>query len=349
MISVEALPADDGDCLWVEWTAPDGIHRMLVDGGRYPAGLMDRLRRQRPDEQLVFDVVMCTHIDIDHIGGLLPLFRRPPPGFVAKDMWFNGPHHLREDGLGPDQGDQLTELLVAARQPWNVAFGKRAVVVPSSGSLSTVRLPGLEVTLLSPGRDRLERLLRKWPEVVQEEVALVPKRPPDTLGDRNTPLVELAAAPYKPDSSVANGSSIAVLLTDDDGSTVLLGADAHAEVLVTALRRLKPAGRIPVTLCKLPHHASAYNVSPALLATLDCRDWLVSTSGARHGHPDRAAIARILDRRDRSTLWFNYRVESTEEFAKPSLALRWGCTTVHPDAGRPGIRLEVAGGQVRRG
>ena len=35
VIRIEALPAQDGDCLWLEWPDSDGVlHRMLVDGGR---------------------------------------------------------------------------------------------------------------------------------------------------------------------------------------------------------------------------------------------------------------------------------------------------------------------------
>jgi len=35
MIHIEALPADDGDCLWIEWLDEGGAtHRMLIDGGR---------------------------------------------------------------------------------------------------------------------------------------------------------------------------------------------------------------------------------------------------------------------------------------------------------------------------
>lgn len=351
MISVEALPADDGDCLWVEWDAPDGSHhRMLVDGGRSAAALTARLAQQ-PAYQRRFDVVMCTHIDADHIGGLLTLFREPPPGFAVADMWFNGWHHLREDALGPRQGDQLTERLVAAKQPWNVAFDQRAVVLPEHGLLPTVPLPGLKITLLSPSQAGLQRLLADWPQVVRELTGPEPVLPADALGrgDAGVPLAELARAPYEPDSSPANGSSIAVLLTHDDGSRVLLGADAHAEVLVSALRRLQPQGRLTVDLCKVPHHASAYNVSPALLAALDCRDWLISTSGARHAHPHRRAIARLLARRDQPRLWFNYRTAFTEEFARQSLAMQCGFTALHPPRDTPGIRLEVVGGQVRPG
>ena len=96
---------------------------MLVDGGRTGAGLTRRLQAQ-PVDQRHFDVVMCTHIDLDHIGGLLPLFRTPLEGFGVGDVVFNSRHHLVGDTLGVDQGEELTDLL-EGRWPWNEAFGRR--------------------------------------------------------------------------------------------------------------------------------------------------------------------------------------------------------------------------------
>ena len=219
MIAIEALPADDGDCLWIEWTAPDGVHRMLVDGGRAATGLLGRLHRQ-PLDARSFDVVMCTHIDEDHIGGLLTLFGQPQPGFAAADVWFNAWRHIREDVLGPAQGEELSRLLDASGQGWNLAFGRAAVVVPDAGPLPEIRLPGLRVTLLSPSRERLRRLRAAWSKVITEaERSARRDRPADVLGrDDGTPLEHLVNARYQRDSSAANGSSIAVLLTHDDGS-----------------------------------------------------------------------------------------------------------------------------------
>src|SRR6266571_3210666 len=155
MIRIEALPADDGDCVWIEWPDEHGAtHRMLVDGGRgnpsrIPPGLASRLARQ-PEDQRAFDLVVCTHIDVDHIGGLLALTEDPPPGFRTADVWFNGRPHL--DLLGPAQGDVLSAALASHSMPWNRAFGGAAVVVPPGDELPVIQLPGLRITLLSPTR-----------------------------------------------------------------------------------------------------------------------------------------------------------------------------------------------------
>jgi len=351
VLRVTALPAQDGDCLWLEWPDQDGAtHRMLVDGGRgRPAVLAERLGRQ-PMTEREFDLVVCTHIDADHIGGLLALVADPPAGFRAHDVWFNGRDHL--DVLGHVQGDQLSDGLRRSAGPWNGAFGGRAVVVPRDGALPVVELPGLRITLLSPGRAELAMLARGWPQVLEEVDADLASRrtSADTLAgrrpDRTVGLHLLARRPFEPDESPANASSIAFVAEHHDGGRVLLAADASAEVLTAGLRRLG-TGQYRVDLCKVAHHGSRHNTSPELLELIDCQDWLVSTSGARFGHPSREAMGRILCRpADRATAWFNYLSPTTEEYADPALQGRFGFRGVHPPADRPGITLAVGAGRV---
>lgn len=350
VIRVEALPAQDGDCLWLEWTDGKGItRRMLVDGGRghpnrLPKALAERLVRQLEDRRL-FELVVCTHIDVDHIGGLLALVDEPPPGFGITDVWFNGRDHL--DVLGPAQGDHLSAGLRRNPARWNRAFASKAVVVPYRGDLPVVRLPGLTITLLSPTRAQLAELARQWPRVVTEARSdlATDRPPPDTLqgerDDRKIDLHRMVARPYIPDGSAANASSIAFVAEDDEGGRVLLAADATAEVLVASLDRLAGHGRYRVDLCKVSHHGSRHNTSPRLLEVLDCRHWLISTSGARFGHPGRETMARILCRPQPATAWFNYRTPTTEEYACPDLGARYGFTAVHPPVDNPGIALAV--------
>jgi hypothetical protein len=326
---------------------------MLVDGGRgrpdrLPTALAERMRRQ-PVTEREFDLVVCTHIDADHIGGLLTLVTAPPDGFSAHDVWFNGRDHL--DVLGPKQGDQLSHGLRAGATPWNVAFGRRAVVVASAGDLPVTRLPGLRITLLAPGRAQLAALAGNWPRVLREldtDLSTV-REPADTLAgrreDREVGLNLLARRPFEPDQSAANASSIAFVAEHDDGSRVLLAGDATALVLTAGLRRLG-AGPYRVDLCKVPHHGSRHNTSSELLHLLDCGHWLVSTSGARFGHPGREAMGRILCRADPATAWFNYRSPTTDEYAEPALQDRFGFGSVHPPADRPGITLAVRPGRV---
>src|SRR5689334_14820713 len=89
-ITFEALPARLGDCLLIECHREgERPWRALIDGGppdTWPT-LRARLNRlPRADRRL--DLVVVTHIDSDHIGGMLPFFESPP--VEVGDVWFNG-------------------------------------------------------------------------------------------------------------------------------------------------------------------------------------------------------------------------------------------------------------------
>ncbi|MEU4154208.1 MBL fold metallo-hydrolase [Streptomyces sp. NPDC026659] len=372
MITVEALPARAGDCLWVEWDDGARRRRMLIDGGTVRAGsaLAERFARQ-PVGARDFELVVCTHLDDDHIGGLLSLLTSPPEGFGTRDVWFNGHHHLLPpDLLGMPKAERLTALLARTGTPWNAAVGGRAVTVPAdeAAPLPVVELPGLTLTLLSPTWERLAALREDWDvwrAEQRQKAADTPVAPPDLLGPPSSaeeiPWHRLALD-YRPDPAPGNGSSIAFCAEHTgDGSRVLFTGDAHAEVLAGSLRRLAPDGRYRVDLCKVSHHGSAHNTSPGLLSVLDCDQWLISTDGgslvrgteARYrpgegSHPSLRAMARLVLGSRWPTLWFNHRVPSTERYDDGFLQQRLGYRARYPHRGTSGIGLVVGPGTVSR-
>jgi hypothetical protein len=374
VITIEALTARGGDCLWVEWDdAAAQRRRMLIDGGwggesTFPEALRDRFARQ-PVASRVFDLVVCTHVDNDHIGGLLALLASPPDGFAVRDVWFNGSSQLGaatspaspDDGvLGIRSGRRLGRLLKENGLPWNLATGGSPIVVPDDGPPPRFQLPGLTLTLLSPTWDGLRALRKIWP-------AQEPEPSADLLGPdvMNIPWRQLADDTYVRDRSPANGSSIAFCAEHADGSRVLFGADAHAEVLVQSLHRLQSAGSYRIDLCKMPHHGSAANISPAFLRRIDCGHWLVSTNGGdlirpagaeasfRLGegrHPSMRAMARVIFHSGRvPTFWFNYRGANTNRYANRALAAELGFQAEYPRRGEDGIAVTVEVSEVFHG
>jgi hypothetical protein len=310
------FPAREGDCFVITHGDPRAPHRILVDAGRmatYPA--LREFLLGLPAEQRVFDLLIVTHVDRDHIEGALSLFADPGCPVQFRDIWFNGYYHLSA-GLDVDfsavQGNRLVEQLDG--RAWNASFGRGPVVVPETGPGEPIELPGgLHVTVLSPTADKLRALRRAWEQECRDaglDPAFDPPDRVDSIPSFARPDLDidaLAAAPFSDDRAPANGSSIAVLLAVD-GRRLLFTSDAHAGVLVDGLRQLGGDAPVKLDLLKVSHHGSARNTSIELLALVDCPRYVISTSGAQFQHPDPEAIARIIKHGGASkTLYFNYR------------------------------------------
>ena len=211
MFTIEMLPAGHGDALWIEYGDPSMPHRVLVDGGPRLSATRSRLRglvsdrvAARPSGSPGLELIAISHIDADHITGMLDLFEDPQIDLDPRDVWFNAWDHLPVDVLGSKQGERLSAALTKRREPWNTDFGGEAVVTADSGALPVVQLPGdATLTLLSPTRAKLAELRPVWKKEVLE-AGLVPghgsqepPRQPDVLGALAIDPDELAEEPFR--------------------------------------------------------------------------------------------------------------------------------------------------------
>lgn len=347
-IRVEVLPARLGDCILVECPrehAPPW--RMLVDGGPPDTWPLLEARLRRDDRDL--DVAVVTHIDSDHIGGMIPFLDSDLAGRVG-DYWFNGRTHLPDVATrSVRQGESVVAALLGETQgrvlPWNLAFGGGPIDTgDETGFLDVDYDGGPHVTVLSPTEKRLKALARRWFDTVAE----ARRGSAETAaGGAAAPLADLAAVAAErapKDDGIPNGSSIALLI-EHRGASVVLGADAFGTVLGAGLAGVAHArGRtcLPVDAFKLPHHGSKRNVLEAMLKVAPAQHYLVSSNGDTFAHPDDAAVARVVLTGPRgATLWFNYDNPRTRRWADPELRARYHHRTRYPDDPSAGTVLEL--------
>ncbi len=322
MLELRMLPAREGDALWIRWGAEDPAHQMLVDMGTEGTGRKLRQRlAELPQAERGFELLVVTHVDRDHIGGVLTCLTEAEPlaGLEFADVWFNGWAHLNGrrvenactddapselETWGPAQGERLTSWL--AGQRWNGSFeGGPICRQPDQPLITRTLADDLRLTILGPLPERLTAFIPTWKSEVQkalkkgrlDEVAPGLERygsdtPPrlDSVRD----LERLAEQERrKKDNSKANGSSLALLL-EYRGKRLLLAGDAYPWDLVDALTALGEEGPVELDAVKLSHHGSARNLSEEFVAAVRTPRWLFSTDGNRFQHPDAIAVARVL-------------------------------------------------------
>ncbi|MEW8508462.1 MAG: MBL fold metallo-hydrolase [Candidatus Thiodiazotropha sp.] len=364
MLSIEMLPANEGDALWIKYGSDPQRH-ILIDCGRKTA-YREIVKRFESDRDLSLELFVLTHVDADHISGAVPLLQDDRFGAQrVKDIWFNGWRHL--NGLHRDydrdipgtlsarQGEYFGALLWDRDYPWNQSFDGNAVVIDDDAPLPKIELAGgMTLTLLGPSREKLDDMRQRWEDDLltnDPEKHLDPgdferalellgrdsRHSPDVLGhghDGQIVVSQLVNLPFVPDQSEPNGSSIA-FLAEFNNHAVLFAGDAHAPQLEDALQRLlteRGEDVLKLDALKMSHHGSARNNSSTLLEMIDCQRYLVSTNGSRHHHPDPAALARVLDLYDDGVeFYFNYRSDETGLWDNSQLINQHRYKTIYPD------------------
>ncbi len=326
MFTLEALQADFGDALLVRFGATPG-RQILLDAG--PTGIYPRSVRPRlvqlgaaldDGEPLRLERVIVSHMDSDHITGIVDLFSeleddaasQMAAPFDVGGLWLNafdlaalgvdGPAALTAavasvgEAVGMDVGPESEAVIATIPQARDLSGVAKVLKVaenadfPSGMAMATVGGPvvvdldgDLTLTVIGPHQKRIDDLRAAWDAFLAAQAAKAPKK-------------DVATAALAVDRSVYNLSSI-IILAERKGRTMLLtgdglGADILADLDVAG--RLKD-GAIHVDILKMPHHGSIRNVlKPAHLLEQITADHYVFSANGKDGNPDPATIERLV-------------------------------------------------------
>jgi beta-lactamase superfamily II metal-dependent hydrolase len=317
---VKVLEANHGDCILVSHEGSSSTFNILIDGGtsttfkfgprqRFAGALCTSLDDLKEKGQHI-DLVILTHIDDDHIHGLIKAFETPNYlSELVKSIWFNSSRLITKHFNAPeipennilltDDSPQTSERQGKELEALLDEIGCERAPLIKAGQIHSVG--PFKLTVLSPSHNQLERLLHKWPSEDESGATAAHGN------DYQLSLKEIwEADEFKSDSSVYNGSSIAFLLEVDNTKMLFLG-DAHDEVVVESLKELgfSEKNKLHLDLVKVSHHGSQYNTSSEFLSLIQSSRFVISTNGTRHGLPNKRTIARIIKETD-GQICFNY-------------------------------------------
>lgn len=348
LFTLEALQAKHGDSLLLHYGKPTAPKLIVIDGGPggvYKAGLRPRLAELKesrsPDTPLTIRMLMVSHLDDDHINGVLAFLddlvetkeNNEELPYDILTLW----HNSFDDIIGNESQELLKALrsnssgraasaglplsreggALAASVPQgrdvrnnakllalgiNDPFGT-LVAVPAKGKKSISLGDGLKFTVLGPVKERIEKLQEEWNEVLLKK---------GLATDKNGN--SLAAAFV--DESVFNLSSI-VVLAEAGKKRMLLTGDARGDDLMNALKTsgLLKSGKFHVDLLKLPHHGSDRNVATEFFRAVTADHYVVSADG-RFGNPEISTLQMISEARgkDKFTIHLTNREKRIDTF-----------------------------------
>ena len=328
MISIKFLKAINGDCILISFKdSQNKAKNILIDGGR-EATYFDRVRRKGPLKSIIDDIkhreekvdlLILSHIDNDHIEGLLKWFEqdKKAPELIKK-VWFNSGETIAKYLNNPKNDD--LDLFIADGS--NVLTGVdegiefQEYLKKHNLDRDDVVKKGLEwdffgskVNVLTPSLKQLEDLLEHYQEKTGDVKYTGAKNDwsknlRDIISEEEKPSFR-----FRQDRSEKNGSSITMLITHE-GKKFLLLADSHPKEVCEALKDLgyKKENPVKVEFMQVSHHGSKANNNKELFDLVDTQNYIISTNSSGHGHPHKSVIARITAKNPKATIYSNYEV-----------------------------------------
>lgn len=314
-ITFNFLPAGGGDAILVS-----ADHKnILIDGGyskTYYRVIKNKLKEIK-DKQQYIDLVVLTHIDDDHINGLLKLLEDEQIRLLIKEMWFNS---FNQFTIAPakssyetstKKGITFDELVDRIKKENDFLNFEKHVSIEKFDS--PIELFGhLQLTLLSPNESKLQRLYQDYEKYKQEQERNK-NLTSGQIDDYHDDVEELANKKFEKDNSPTNGSSIAFILKYKESFKFLLLADAHIDLIVQSLKNLRYSKQKPLKIdfVKLSHHGSKHNLNQDFLDIIDTDTFIISTNGA-YKHPNKETLCKIImnperDKTKKINLVFNYK------------------------------------------
>ncbi len=325
MFALEAVKAKHGDCLLLHWGKKTDPKIALIDGGpdtTYSKFLKPRLQaiaEERGKEKVSLDMTMVSHIDDDHINGILDLADDIENGDAPCKMgllWFNSLEGLLKDKIAEGDSSHVTAAVNAmaanVENEWHRkvlasvpqgqqlhAFAKRSGIFNQMNApfqplvmnekQKATKVAGLSLTVIGPFAEEVEELRKKWKKLRKDGITAAFSDP----------------SPY-------NLSSI-VVLAEFDGKSMVLTGDARGDKVLNGLnvRGMLKKGKRHVDLLKLPHHGSQNNVAPEFFENLTADTYVVSGDDVKFPNPHKKAMQMLADARDGD----DYEIYCTYELA----------------------------------
>lgn len=358
MYNIHLLPASYGDSILIEYGESSSKY-ILIDGGPYDnfEELVAGLKRVAPKLKIL-ELLVLTHIDIDHLDGIVTLLNRDELPFKIKEVWFNGYDQIEKFGdvLGALQGEYISVVIKDKKLVHNKSFKGKAVFIADYKKLPVIKIgtTGMSLTILSPGKVALEKLHATWKKEIKKygnnpnfaKLLGNDKRyfsDDDLLGDK--PIEQLQAVKVSGDNSVPNGSTIAFLATYK-GKTCIFAGDATSDYLLRAIDPIlvkSGKDRLAVDAWKIGHHGSKRSTLEKLMSKIKCSKILVSSNGKKFKHPDQETIAKLLKNNGPNLqFYFNYKTEFNERWAVKDLQTKYKFKATYPEKDdEPGVTLKL--------
>ncbi|GKX64859.1 hypothetical protein [Inconstantimicrobium mannanitabidum] len=240
MIKVYSVGAGLGDCFFIEIANEKMSNVIMVDGRKGILGGVDthQLILNYIDRYKKIDYLIVTHIDFDHIQGVIETMKEKKDKFEDTIVIYN---HVTKSIVNFSQARDFEKMILDN------------AVIHSGRKDYTLYSNSLVHILSNQKRQKFDVSIK------QRNYAYLTLLHPDKAGIRDVYRDYLnKTIDGKPDSELVNKNSIAFLL-EYENKTLLFTGDGYFNQLEIKLNHLKKFNDKKIDLIKIPHHGSTHN------------------------------------------------------------------------------------------
>lgn len=306
MISVKMLPAQQGDCIILEF-GPDrqNTSMIIIDSGKgkeCTRKLQGIIQKRTKEDGKSVNLLVLTHYDFDHIGGFINLFSTDLINNNSiEEMWFNFGQALSD---AVNMSEIFTISVPDSELGTNVGHGVELHKAISKKQINTksfiaaglkYEIYDAKITILSPSIQQLKDLVISGGKQIAYDSQDL--QTANIAGGKDFGMsLEDAAKQSFSEQGVTpeNKSSIAFLFEYDDKKLLFLG-DAVSSQIRMELMNLGYSEENPIVIdaCKVMHHGSEHNTSEEFIKVIDCKNFLISGKWGIQ-RPTKACLSRIV-------------------------------------------------------
>jgi len=335
-MEIKFLKAGNGDSFLLSFNDGTANRNILIDGGiadTYYSDSTSLYGELHTEIDLIrkkneyIDLLILTHIDNDHICGLLKWFELDNMAYkLVKNVWFNSGKLIATYLNEPENEDLRVGLKIFSDPKTGVheaidyekylidkGIWDRKIIIQGQ----KIEKNGVTIQILSPDETQLKCLLKEYKKATGDPAYTAGKEK-----DWNKNLKDFIDEEKKTDfrfvqdKKPKNGSSISFILTFK-GMHFLFLADSHPKGILKQLKDLGYSKENPLEakLMKVSHHGSKANTHKELLEIVKTENYFISTDSSGHNHPNKRTLARILNVNPNAIFHFNYEHVRNEVFS----------------------------------
>jgi len=312
MLRLRIVQANFGDSFILEYGTDANPRHLLIDGG--PSDVYDNDLREEiefvTNNGGVLDLVAISHVDKDHIVGVMDLFAELLQQRANNEaelvqvggLWHNsfadtidtggtiqarfenamasaGANAMMDAGMAVNGISEGRRLRIQAQQLGvDINDGFPGGLVSVDSAPSPITFDNLTLTIVGPTQSNIDDLRQKWIDWLDDN------GPAIASGD---PLLMANA-----DRSVPNLSSI-MFVAEAHGRTILFTGDGRSDHLLDGLEAaglLDANGEMHVDVLKVPHHGSNRNATRTFFRKITADTYVISANG----HPDNPDLSTLI-------------------------------------------------------